>query len=118
MVQPDLTVICNRDIIRMHCCYGPPDLVIEVLSPSTRKKDIQIKTMKYGNAGVREYWMIDPDKRQILVYEFTKEEFPRIYGFDSKVPAGIWDGALEVDFAEISREIAYLYENENPVPES
>ena len=116
MVQPDLIVICRRDIILRRCCFGAPDMVVEILSPSTRRKDIHIKTMKYMNAGVREYWMIDPDKKQVLVYEFTKDEFPRIYGFDSRIPVGIWDGALEIDFAEISRQIAYIYENEDAAP--
>ena len=111
IVQPDLVVICRRDRIRIKGCFGAPDLIVEVLSPSTRKKDIRIKTMKYAHAGVREYWMIDPDKCQVLVYDFTTDDFPRIYGFDSKIPVGIWDGALEIDFAGISREISYLYEN-------
>lgn len=112
MVEPDLLVICKQDKIRVRCCFGAPDLAIEVLSPSTRRKDIHIKTAKYQNAGVREYWMIDPDTRQVLVYDFTKDVFPTLYGFDAKVPVSIWDGALEVDFAEISREIQYIYDNE------
>ena len=112
MVQPDLLVVCDRKKIRMRCCFGAPDLAIEVLSPSTRKKDLQIKTAKYENAGVREYWVIDPDSRQVMVNDFTKDCFPAVYGFDDKVPVGIWDGELEVDFSGISREIAYLYETE------
>lgn len=112
MVEPDLLVICDRSKIRMRCCYGAPDLVVEVLSPSTRRKDIRIKTAKYEHAGVREYWMIDPDKRQVMVIDFTKEGFPTIYGFDAKIPVGIWEGELVIDFNEISEEIAYLYEND------
>ena len=112
MVEPDLLVICKQEKIRMRCCFGAPDLVVEILSPSTRRKDIRIKTAKYEHAGVREYWMIDPDNRQVLVYDFTKDTFPRLYGFDARVPVGIWDGALEVDFQEISSEIEYIYKNE------
>ena len=111
MVQPDLLVICDRRKIRRRCCFGAPDLVIEVLSPSTRKKDIRIKTAKYANAGVREYWMIDPDNRQVMTIDLANDAFPEIYGFEDRIPVGIWNGALVVDFSEISQEIAYLYED-------
>jgi Uma2 family endonuclease len=112
MVQPDLLVICDRRKIRMRCCFGAPDLVIEILSPSTRKKDLKIKTAKYAGAGVREYWVIDPESRQIMVIDFEKDAFPAIYGFEDKIPVAIWGGELVIDFSEISREIAYLYEDE------
>ena len=111
MVEPDLMVICDRDKIQMRCCYGAPDMVIEIVSPSSRRKDLILKTQKYMDAGVREYWVIDPDNRQILVYDFAHERYPVIYGFGDTVPVGIWDGRLEVDFNLVSEEIAYLYEN-------
>lgn len=111
MVEPDLMVICDREKIQMRCCYGAPDMVIEIVSPSSRRKDLILKTQKYMDAGVREYWIIDPDNRQILVYDFAHERYPVIYGFKDTVPAGIWDGRLEVDFNVVSEEIAYLYEN-------
>lgn len=111
MVQPDLIVVCDRRKIRMRCCFGAPDLVIEVLSPSTRKKDLKIKTAKYANAGVREYWIIDPDSRQVMAIDFEKDAFPAIYGFEDRIPVAIWNKELEIDFSEISREIAYLYED-------
>lgn len=111
MVEPDLLVICDRSKILMRCCYGAPDLAVEVLSPSTRRKDIRIKTTKYEKAGVREYWMIDPDYRQVMVIDFENDEFPKVYGFDAKVPVGIWNGELIIDFQEISDEIAYLYDS-------
>lgn len=113
MVEPDLLVICSRDRIGPKYCKGAPDLAVEVLSPSTKLKDMKLKTRKYKNAGVREYWIVDPDTRVILVYDFEKEEFPVIYGFDDKIPVQIWEGKLEVDFARISEEIAYLYEESN-----
>ena len=66
MLQPDVVVCCDRDkILRSHV-YGAPDMVIEILSPSTRKKDMGIKTEKnYITARVREYWMVDPDKKKL-----------------------------------------------------
>ena len=112
MVEPDLLVICSRDRISMRYCKGAPDFVAEILSPSTRLKDMKLKTRKYQQAGVREYWIIDPDKRVILVYDFENGDFPTLYGFEDKVPVSIWEGKLEIDFSEISREIAYLYEED------
>lgn len=110
MVQPDVLVLCDRDKIRKRSLYGEPDFVVEILSPSTRKKDISIKLRKYKNAGVREYWIVDPDKKIIYVYEFAKCEFPVMYTFEDKVPVGILGGECEVDFAEIYRYVEFLYE--------
>ena len=105
-------IVCDRDKIIRRCIYGTPDFIIEVLSPSTSKKDSTIKLKKYKTAGVREYWMIDPDKKKVVVYDWRKSEIPTVYGFDSKVPVGIFEGECELDFAEIYQEIAFLYEKE------
>ena len=111
MVQPDVIIVCDRDKIINRCVYGAPDFVIEILSKSTRKKDAFIKLNKYMNAGVKEYWMIDPKKLKVLVYDFTQEEvFPTIYGFTDKVPVRIWDDACVIDFQEVYEHIRFLYE--------
>ncbi len=110
MVQPDVVIVCDRDKIIERCVYGAPDFIIEVLSKSTKKKDSVIKLNKYLNAGVREYWMIDPVKKTVIVYDFEHDEYPVIYGFDAKVPVGIWDGDLEIDFAEVYEQVRFLYE--------
>lgn len=112
MVQPDVIVICDRDKVINRCVYGAPDFVVEVLSPSTSKKDSLLKLRKYKAAGVREYWMVDPDKKKVVVYDWSKSEVPTVYGFDAKVPVGIFNGECEIDFAEIYQEIAFLYEKE------
>ena len=112
MVQPDVLVVCDRDKIIRRCIYGAPDLVVEILSPSTRKKDMFVKLGKYMDAGVREYWMIDPDQKKVIVYDLEHEELPALYGFDAKVPVGIFDGECEVDFHEIYEYISFLYEKE------
>ena len=105
MVVPDITVVCEKDKFTQQYLDGAPDLVVEVLSPSTRKKDMTIKLDKYANAGVREYWVIDSKKETVVVYEFNEaEEFEmqiHIYTFENQVPVGIWDGECIVDFAEI-----------------
>lgn len=110
MVEPDVVIVCDRDKIINRCIYGAPDFIIEVLSKSTKKKDSVIKLNKYLNAGVREYWMIDPMKKKVIVYDFEHEEYPVIYGFDAKIPVGIWDGELVIDFAEVYEHVGFLYE--------
>ena len=62
------------------CIYGAPDFVAEVLSKSTRRKDIGVKTYKYANAGVREYWMIDPKDMKVIVYTFAQNDDAEDYG--------------------------------------
>ena len=105
MVQPDLTVLCDRGKYRDFGIFGAPDLVMEILSPSTRKKDTGLKVTKYGNAGVREYWIIDPEQAKVLVYDFSKEIYPVIYGFTDKIPVGIFDGKCVIDFNEIAEDL-------------
>lgn len=109
MVEPDVIILCDKSKDIDRCIYGAPDFIAEVLSPSTGRKDKRIKTYKYANAGVREYWMIDPDKRQIIVYEFDTtggaDDNISIYGFQDKIPVRIYDGKLKIDFAKISRKL-------------
>ena len=88
-------------------------MVVEVLSDSTRKKDIFIKGSKYCNAGVIEYWIVDPKKKRVHVYQFEEDYAPTIYTFADKVPVGIWNNECEVDFSEIYDYISFLYENED-----
>ena len=110
MLQPDVLVICDRSKVIKRCIYGAPDLVVEILSPSTRSKDMFLKLNKYKNAGVREYWVVDPDKKQIIVYDFQHDDNVSIYGFEDCVPVGIFDGQCSVDFREIYDYIGFLYE--------
>ena len=109
VVEPDITVVCDPSKLDERGCKGAPDMVVEILSPSTRKKDLTVKLRKYIGAGVSEYWIVDPDKKKVVVYDFAHEELPAVYGFDSKIPAGIFKGECEVDFAEIYEYISFLY---------
>ena len=110
MVQPDVLVICDRSKVILRCIYGAPDLVVEILSPSTRKKDMRLKAYKYANAGVREYWMIDPASRQVLVYDFEHDAMPKIYTFSESVPVGIFGDDFLIDFSKIYDYISFLYD--------
>lgn len=87
-------------------------MVIEILSPTTRKKDVFVKLMKYQNAGVREYWIVDPDKKRVIVYELEYEYIPTVYGFSDIVSVRIFEGNCKVDFSEISEYMKFMYESE------
>lgn len=113
MVQPDVMVVCDREKITRKCIYGAPDLAVEILSDSTKKKDMYVKLGKYMEAGVREYWLVDPNRKKVIVYDFEAEVTPSIYGFSSKVPVGIFKGECEVDFAKIYEYISFLYEEDD-----
>ena len=68
MVEPDLSVICDPDKLDDHGCKGAPDLVIEILSPSTRRHDRMTKFRLYQQAGVREYWIVDPEGKDVQAF--------------------------------------------------
>ncbi|MBR5178364.1 MAG: Uma2 family endonuclease [Lachnospiraceae bacterium] len=110
MVQPDALVVCDRDKITRERIVGAPDLVVEVLSESNWYHDMVLKRRKYQNAGVREYWVVVPDKLTVLVYDFENHPDPVEYTFSDKIPVGIWGGKCEVNFKEIYDEIAFLLE--------
>lgn len=110
VVQPDVLVVCERDKFQEKVVYGAPDFVVEVLSPSTQKKDMTIKLEKYMSAGVKEYWLVDPKKKIVIVYFFTEEDYDiTLYNFDNEVPVSIFDGECKVDFKEIYDYISFLY---------
>lgn len=71
---PDIFIVCDRDKITARSIQGAPDCVMEVLSPSTRTVDQRDKFIKYLNGGVREYWMIDPDRQKVIVYNMMLDE--------------------------------------------
>ena len=106
MVQPDLFVICgDSDKPRGRYLYGAPDLIMEVLSDTNRKKDMTVKMNKYWNSGVREYWMVDYAKGKVIVYDFQHDDLSHTYTIDEKVPVGISDGECEVDFSDIADKL-------------
>ena len=105
MVQPDVAILCHDDKMKVWGIYGAPDFVLEVISPSTRRKDYTKKLSKYMAAGVREYWILDPYQQKLLVYFFESEVCPVIYGLNEAVPVGIYNGELEIEFSHIAKWI-------------
>ena len=90
-LEPDISVICDQSKLDDKGCHGAPDWVIEVVSPSSKPRDYMAKLFKYRNAGVMEYWIVDPDKQMIMVYGFEKDIVEQ-YNFGEDVPSGIYEG--------------------------
>ena len=101
MVQPDIFIVCDRKKVTMERTVGCPDFIIEILSPSSRKKDTFIKQNKYRSAGAREYWTVDLRDELVTTYLYDAARVLQ-YRLDDKVPIGIYNGKIKVDFAEIT----------------
>jgi Uma2 family endonuclease len=88
VIQPDIVVICNPDLIKEQGCFGVPDWIIEILSPNTAKKDLQNKFELYEEAGVKEYWIIDPKNQAVEVFVLEAEKYRRVRAYveDDIVP--------------------------------
>ena len=100
MLVPDAIILCDRSKVSDRV-YGAPDFVLEVLSSSTRNKDIEKKGPKYRNAGVREYWMIDPKRKVLMKYDFTDPDYiPKVVPLDCEEPLEIYGGKCLIDLAE------------------
>lgn len=107
VVQPDLYIICGRDAEerRQRMVSGAPDFIVEILSPSNREHDLYRKLSKYRFAGVREYWVVDPEKLEVLVHDLEHDELPKTYSFTDTIPVLISDGECAVDFSRIYERI-------------
>ena len=106
VVQPDLVVICDEKKLDDRGCRGAPDLVVEILSPSTSRKDIGVKFSLYERHGVREYWIIHPAEESLMVFtlgEDGKYGRPQGYGRGDLATSSVLDG-LELDLAEVFDE--------------
>lgn len=89
-VEPDLSVICDKNKLTERGCTGAPDFIVEIVSPSSRKMDYLIKTGKYADAGVREYWIVDPLKERTTVYRYEEDAAPIIFPFHATIQVGIY----------------------------
>jgi Uma2 family endonuclease len=72
--QPDIVIVLNANLglLTDAGCEGPPDFVVEILSPKTRRLDLENKKRVYARLGVKELWIIDPEPREVVVYQFAK----------------------------------------------
>lgn len=100
-VLPDVMVICDTDKLTEKECYGAPEFVIEIVSPSSKTRDYMLKLKKYQEAGVHEYWILDWQRNQIQVYRFDRL-IMEIYTFEDKIEVGVFED-LEIDFSTFKR---------------
>lgn len=99
-VEPDLSVICDKNKLTERGCSGAPDFIIEIVSPSSRKLDYSTKNMLYSNAGVREYWIVDPAKERTTVYRYEEDAAPIIIPFEKDIDVGIYQ-SLSINIAKL-----------------
>ena len=103
VVQPDITVICDLDKIDDKGCFGPPDLIIEILSPSTGSKDLKEKKEVYEFSEVSEYWIVHPHDQTVIVYilnEQKKYVIDNVYASTDTIKVSIFDD-LEIDLKDV-----------------
>jgi len=103
VLQPDICVVCDLSKLDGKGCIGAPDLVVEVLSPSTAKLDWNKKFNLYEKSGVREYWIVDPIAKLVHIYLLQPNgefDYGKIYDCTKKAPVHIFKG-LEIDLKEL-----------------
>ena len=106
MVEPDLSVVCDRSKIDKHGCKGAPDLVVEILSPSSLRHDRFVKLGLYQRAGVREYWIVDPEYKSVQVFTLDGGGSLRIaeeYGRGDVARVNVLDGCF-IDLGKVFPE--------------
>ena len=94
VVQPDLCVICDESKLDTQGCNGAPDLIVEIISPNNKKHDIETKYNLYQEAGVLEYWIIEPQERIVLVYTLKDGKY---IGLQPKIEGNIIESVLFPD---------------------
>lgn len=99
-VEPDISVICDKNKITERGCNGAPDFIVEVVSPSSRKPDYSTKNTLYANSGVREYWIVDPEKERTTAYRYEEDAAPTIFSFNQPIQVGIYSN-LSITVADL-----------------
>ena len=100
-LEPDLSVVCDKHKLNDRGCSGAPDWIIEIVSSGSRRMDYYTKLSLYRSANVREYWIVDPIKRTILVYDMEHDSAPSIYSFSDSIKVNIYDD-LWIHFQKLS----------------
>lgn len=103
-VEPDISVICDKNKIDDRGCAGAPDWIIEIVSPGSKRMDYYTKLVLYRAAGVREYWIVDPLRKTILIYDMEHDDGPVLYSFTDKIKVNIYDN-LYINFMDIIKAI-------------
>ncbi len=101
IVQPDIMVVCDRNKLDGKRCNGAPDFIVEIVSPGNPADDYIRKPYYYKNFGVREYWIVDPNRRMITVNYFEGGLIHVAYSFDATVKVNIYED-LYINFSDIA----------------
>lgn len=102
VVEPDISVICDPGKLTDRGCTGAPDWIVEIISPDTASHDYIRKLKLYADAGVREYWIVDPRNERVLVYYLEQSEVKAdSYSFQDTLKVNIYDD-LWIDFKEMN----------------
>ena len=100
IVQPDISVICDPEKLTERGCSGAPGLIIEITS-SNYAHDYVRKLNLYFDSGVKEYWIVNPDKKNISVYLLSDGYSPDFYSFEDDVPVSIYNGELKLNISSM-----------------
>jgi len=104
VVQPDLVIICDRSKLDEAGCKGAPDMVVEILSPSTSHYDKTTKLKRYLKAGIREYWIIDPETQSLAVnIQKDSSYITHVYTNKETTPVHVLEGC-SIDLSEVFTE--------------
>lgn len=101
LVEPDLSIVCDKDKLDESGYRGAPALIVEVLSPSSQRHDRFVKFRLYQRAGVKEYWIVDPEAKHVQVYTLEEDgqyASATVYGASDKLPVGVLEG-LTIDLS-------------------
>ena len=99
-VEPDISVICDPNKLTDRGCSGAPDLIIEIASPASSKMDYIKKNVLYLEAGVKEYWIVNPIKEWVTVYRYEEDAAPTNYTFTQPITVGIYKN-LTITIADL-----------------
>jgi Uma2 family endonuclease len=104
VVQPDLLVVCDMAKLDGKACVGAPDMIIEILSPSTARHDRLIKYRLYQNAGIREYWIVDVETKTVQVWILKNGEYTmQAYDDTDTISVSVLEGCL-ISLVEVFSE--------------
>ena len=106
VVQPDICVICDQSKLDENGCIGAPDLIVEIISKSSERRDAIEKKALYEKVGVKEYWIVYPNDEIIHVYILLNEkyEYHNVYGVDDKIPVHTLNG-YEINMCDIFKKM-------------
>ena len=97
LVEPDLSIVCDENKLDEAGYRGAPALIVEVLSPSNQRHDRFVKFRLYQRAGVKEYWIVDPEAKHVQVYTLEEDgqySSAIVYGAEDKLPVGVLEGLI------------------------